>query len=100
MINRVWRGWSKAEYGDAYERLLRQEIFPGIAAKNVPGYKGIQLLRRQLPSGEFEFMTIMRFDSLESVKAFAAADYERAYVPDAARRVLSRFQRGADLLKR
>lgn len=45
-------------------------------------------------------MTIMRFESLQSVKAFAAADYERAYVPDAARRVLSRFQRGADLLKR
>ena len=61
MINRVWRGWTRPENGDTYERLLREEVFPGIAAKAVCGYRGIQLLRRQLPSGEFEFMTIMRF---------------------------------------
>ena len=36
-------------------------------------------------------MTIMRFDSLAAVRAFAGPDYEAAVVPPAARAVLSRF---------
>ena len=91
MIGRVWRGWTTADNADAYERLLKRTIFPGIAAKAVPGYKGIQLFRRSLPSGEVEFLTLMSFDSWEAVKAFAGADYERAYVPPEARAVLARF---------
>jgi hypothetical protein len=38
----------------------------------------------------------MRFDPIESVRAFAGEDYETAYVPERARRVLARFdQRSA-----
>ena len=33
----------------------------------------------------------MRFDSLQSVKDFTGEDYETAYVPARARKVLSRF---------
>ncbi len=91
MIERVWRGCTTPENGDAYERLLREQIFPGIAAKGVRGYEGIRLLRRQLPSGELEYMTVMSFASLDAVRAFAGEDYQRAYVPENARRVLSRF---------
>ena len=32
----------------------------------------------------------MQFDSLEAVKQFAGEDYEISYVPDKARKVLSR----------
>ena len=32
----------------------------------------------------------MQFDSLEAVKQFAGEDYEKSYVPDKARKVLSR----------
>lgn len=91
MIERVWRGWTSRDNADSYEALLRNEIFPGIAAKQVSGYRGIRLLRRELSSGEVEFMTIMTFDSLEAVRAFAGEHYERAYVPPAARQVLARF---------
>jgi hypothetical protein len=91
MVARIWHGWTTAENADAYERLLREEIFPGIAAKGVAGYRRIQLLRRPLPSGEVEFVTIMWFDSWEAVREFAGEDYERAYVPETARRVLARF---------
>lgn len=91
VIERVWRGWTTAENGSRYERLLREQIFPGIAAKGVRGYTGIRLLRRQLPSGELEFMTIMSFESLDAVRAFAGEEYARAYVPEAARQVLLRF---------
>ena len=91
MIGRIWHGWTKPENADHYERLLREEIFPGIAAKKVPGYRGIQLFRRPLGDEEVEFVTIMCFDSWEAVKRFAGEDHERAYVPPKAREVLAGF---------
>ena len=90
MIGRMWHGWTSLENADTYERLLKEDIFPGIAAKHVAGYKGIQLFRRPLDQ-EVEFLTIMWFDSWEAVKQFAGEDYERAYVPEQARAGLARF---------
>ena len=89
MISRIWHGWTTLDNADTYENLLRTEIFPAIASKKVTGYRGIQLLRRQLDD-EVEFITIMKFDSLEAVKQFAGEDYEKSVVPDKARKVLSR----------
>jgi antibiotic biosynthesis monooxygenase (ABM) superfamily enzyme len=90
MIARLWHGWTTPENADIYENLLRAEIFPGIAAKGVAGYRGIRLLRRA--SGEeIEFITMMLFDSWDAVKQFAGEDYERAYFPPKAREVLARF---------
>src|SRR3712207_1214476 len=91
MIGRIWHGWTKPEKADEYERLLKEEIFPGIAAKKIPGYRGIQLYRRPIDSGEVEFITIMRFDSWDAVERFSGEDYERVYVPAKAREVLARF---------
>jgi heme-degrading monooxygenase HmoA len=90
MIIRVWHGWTTAENAEAYENLLKTEIFPGIAAKNIKGYQGIELLRRTV-GDEVEFVTQMRFDSLQSVIDFQGEDYEAAYVPEKARAVLKRF---------
>ena len=80
---------------DTYERLLRTEIFKGISERRIPGYHGIDLLRRD--SGDtVEFVTIMWFDSLEAVREFAGGDYELAVVPPRARTLLQRFdQRSA-----
>ena len=39
---------------------------------------------------EVEFITIMQFDSLRAVKQFAGEDYEKSYVPDKAKKALSR----------
>ena len=91
VIGRIWHGWTTRENADHYESLLKQEIFSGIAEKKVSGYKGIQLFRRPLNNDEVEFVTIMQFDSWDAVKEFAGEDYERAYVPAAAREVLARF---------
>ena len=91
MIGRIWHGWTSPENAGTYERLLKEEIFPGIAAKGVSGYRGIQLFRRPIEDDEVEFITIMWFDSFEAVTQFAGEDYERAYVPPAAREVLARF---------
>lgn len=91
MIARVWNGWTTAENADEYERLLNEKIFPGIETKRVAGYRGIQLFRRPIETGEIEFMTIMWFDSWDDVRAFAGEDFETAYVPQSARKVLARF---------
>lgn len=90
MIVRIWNGWTTFENADKYEQLLKDEIFPDIAAMNVAGYKKIQLLRRQLEK-EVEFTTIMWFDSWDAVKKFAGEDYKKSYVPDKAHEVLSHF---------
>jgi hypothetical protein len=90
MVARVWHGWTTPENADIYENLLKTEIFPGIASKNVSGYREIQLFRRPL-ANEVEFMTIMWFESWDAVKQFAGDDYEKAYVPSKARKVLARF---------
>lgn len=102
MIKRIWHGWTTPDDADRYEALLREEIFPGIAAKGVDGYRGVELLRRDTrrPNdgpgedgevGEVEFVTIMTFDSMDAVAEFAGADFGAAYVPPAARQVLARF---------
>ena len=90
MICRIWHGWTSPANADAYEQLLRSEIFRGIAARDIPGYHGIELLRRR--DGEsVEFVTVMRFESLDAVRAFAGSDHEVAVVPPAARALLQRF---------
>lgn len=90
-IKRVWRGWTTREKAQEYRRLLESEVRPGIEAKQIPGYRSLELFSRDLRE-EVEFMTIMTFDSLENVVALQGADYERSYVPDAAREVLSRWE--------
>jgi heme-degrading monooxygenase HmoA len=89
MITRIWHGWTTLENAEVYEQLLKNEVFPSIENKKVKGYRKISLLKRVLKD-EVEFITIMLFDSLESVKGFAGDDYEKSYVPDKARHVLSR----------
>src|SRR5499426_2109797 len=90
MIARVWNGWTTPDNADVYETLLKTEIFPGILARKIPGFLRIELLR-SAAGDEVEFATVMWFDSLQSVKAFAGGDYEAAVVPPKARAVLNRF---------
>jgi antibiotic biosynthesis monooxygenase (ABM) superfamily enzyme len=90
MICRIWHGWTTAANADAYEHLLRSEIFHHIAAREIPGYHGIELLRRS-DGDATEFVTVMWFESLDAVRAFAGADYDLAVVPPKARTLLQRF---------
>jgi heme-degrading monooxygenase HmoA len=92
MIARIWHGYTNHESADAYEKLLRDEIFISIANKNIEGYKSIQLLRRNI-NDEVEFITIMLFESIDAVKMFAGDEYEKAVVPDKARALLKRFDK-------
>lgn len=90
MISRIWHGWTEPQNADAYESLLKEEIFVGIQNRQIAGYRGIHLFRRQLGE-EVEFITVMWFDSIEAIRAFAGDDYEVAVVPPKARALLARF---------
>ena len=92
MIARIWTGWTTPQNADAYEALLKDEIFPAILARNIAGFQRIELLRADV-GDEVEFVTIMRFSSLDAVKAFAGADYEAAVVPPKARALLGGFDK-------
>ena len=70
MISRIWHGYTAPCNADAYEMLLKEEIFTGIQGRKIPGYVGIQLLRRAMGE-EVEFVTVMWFETLEAVKIFA-----------------------------
>lgn len=90
MIARIWRGWTTPENAGAYQEIVSTKVLPGIAARGLAGYHGAYLLRREL-GDDVEFTTVMLFDSLDHVRAFAGEDYETAYVPPEARAVLARF---------
>lgn len=101
-LKRVWHGWTTAELADEYEELLKNVVFPAIEAKAISGYRGIELLRCSPGDGnshgssansEVEFVTIMTFDCLQDVLDFQGPDYETAYVPDAARLLLTRWDK-------
>ena len=90
MIARIWYGWTEPHNADADESLLKTEIFPGIMARKIAGFRRIELLRA--PAGdEVEFATIMWFDSMAAIEAFGGADHKTAVVPPKARAVLKRF---------
>ena len=90
MIERIWHGWTVPEDADEYERLLREEILSSFADEGIDGYRGARVLRRDADD-EVEFVTILRFDSIESVTEFAGEAYRDAHVPPAAREVLKRY---------
>jgi len=90
MIVRIWHGWTAPGNADRYEALLKEEIFVGIQDRQIRGFHGIRLLRRDA-GPEVEFVTIMEFEALDAVREFAGQDYEVAVVPEKARAVLARF---------
>lgn len=92
MICRLWRGWTTKDNADAYERIVRGEVIPDIEARRIPGFQSIDLVRRER-THDVEFMTLMWFDTLGSVRGFMGEDYEAAHVPAEAQAVLTDFDR-------
>jgi heme-degrading monooxygenase HmoA len=70
----------------------RGEVIPGIEARRIPGFRSFDLVRREREP-DVEFMTLMWFDTLDSVRAFMGEDYEAAHVPPSAQEVLADFDR-------
>ncbi|MDP2471164.1 MAG: hypothetical protein Q8W45_05245 [Candidatus Palauibacterales bacterium] len=89
-VKRIWHGWTTIENAQSYWSVLSGTVIPGIEAKSIEGYRGIEVLRRDHES-EVEFVTIMTFDSIQSVVDFQGENYEQSYVPDVAQAVLKRW---------
>jgi len=89
MIARHWRGWTKPEDADAYEKLLRETVLPSL--KILPGYCGGYVLRDG-GADEVEFVVVNLFESLDAVRQFAGPDYAVPVFEPEARRLLSRVE--------
>jgi hypothetical protein len=89
MIARLWRGWTSNENADAYEKLLREQVLPGL--RQINGYRGGYILR-QGGDGEVEFVVMNLFESLEAVRAFAGPDYTVPVFEPQARQLLSKVE--------
>jgi antibiotic biosynthesis monooxygenase (ABM) superfamily enzyme len=74
-----------------YENMLRNEIFPSIAARNISGYRGAELFIRE-DGDEVEFVTLLRFDSMEGVREFAGADESKPVIFPKAEALIARME--------
>jgi antibiotic biosynthesis monooxygenase (ABM) superfamily enzyme len=92
MIARIWHGWTKRADARAYEEMLRNEIFPDIAARNIRGYHGAELFIRE-DGDEVEFITLLRFDTMDAVKEFAGADESKPVIYPKAEALITRMER-------
>lgn len=94
MILRLWSGWTTGEGTAAYDKVLNEEVAPGVAARKLDGLDRFEVWTRSAldgGAGEQEFLTAMWFSDLDAVAEFTGGDPRRSVVPPAARRVLSRF---------
>ena|SRR5882757_596827 len=89
MIARLWKGWTTLENADAYERLLRETVLPGL--KGLAGYQGGYILRQD-GNDESEFAVLNLFDSLDAVRAFAGPEYTIPVFEPEARLLLSKVE--------
>jgi antibiotic biosynthesis monooxygenase (ABM) superfamily enzyme len=75
VIARIWRGATLAEHAEEYAAYLEETGMRG--ARELPGARGTLVLRRAR-AGYAEFETILLFDSLDDIKAFAGDDLDLA----------------------
>ena len=88
MIARVWRGWTSAADADEYAEYLLATGMRG--ARETPGNTGAYFLRR-LDGERAEFVTVIFWETLEAVRAFAGDDIERAvFFPEDERYLVER----------
>ena len=91
MIARIWHGWTKRADAKTYENMLRDEIFPRIAARNIKGYRGAELVICECDD-ETEFITLLRFDSMDAVKEFAGSDETKPVIFPGVEKLLTRME--------
>ena len=88
-ITRVWRGWTTPENAAAYEAFLFDELLPQVKA--LAGFIGAEILHRQ-DGDEISWVSLLRFESMDHVRAFAGASPERAVLEPKALALLSRHE--------
>lgn len=93
-IIRTWKGWATLKNAPIYEDMLINEVFPAVKKKGVDGLEKVSISTME-KQDEVEFFLVLQFNSLQAVKVFAGENYEKAYIPDNAKRVLLRYDETA-----
>ena len=89
MIARHWRGWVRLENAQAYEKLLKEKVLPGL--KDIEGYRGGYIFRKD-DGGDAEFVVVNFFESLGGVKKFAGPNYTVPVFEPEAKALLARIE--------
>jgi heme-degrading monooxygenase HmoA len=76
MIARTWKGAVRREDADAYADYLQETGVAGYV--EVPGNRGVWMLRRDVGDDRTEFLMFTLWESLDAVKGFAGEDYAKA----------------------
>src|SRR5215204_2816101 len=92
MITRLWRGWTTVDNADAYERFLLGELVPSM--REIPGFRGADILRRFWSTTRPPFITLTRFDSVAAIQA-SPATITRPGPRPLALALLARYERRA-----
>ena len=71
--------------------MLRDDILPSIAARGIKGYHGAELFVRE-GQNETEFVTLLRFDSMDAVKKFAGPHPTKPVIFPRAEKLLIRLE--------
>lgn len=90
MIARIWRSRASRNNPEGYPRHFRRNVLPELRA--IEGFLGAQLLRRDAADA-IEFMVLTRWASMESIRAFAGDETEKAVVEPEAVAALMDFDR-------
>lgn len=88
MVIREWRGRARRSRADAYPRHFRERVISEL--RQVPGFIGAQLARRDL-EGEVEFLVLTQWQSMDTIRAFAGTEVEKAVVEPGAAAALVEF---------
>src|SRR6266478_2050562 len=91
MIARIWQGWTKRADANTYENMLRDKILPSIDAREIKGYRGAELFIRE-DDDETEFVTLLRFDSMDAVKEFAGSEVTKPVIFPGVGKLLTRME--------
>jgi len=88
-IVRVWGGYGTQAGVDRYCREhFPQSVLPHL--RSIDGFLEVKVMTCQ-GRDETEVVVATTWDSIESVKAFAGSDYEKAVVEPVVRELLNRF---------
>ncbi len=74
-ITRMWHGRTKAEDAGAYLDFVNERAVTDY--KSVPGNRSVEIWRR-LDGDICHFWTVTKWDSYDSIRAFAGEDLEKA----------------------
>ena len=89
-VIRTWKGWTTPANASVYEDMLINDVFPKVKENGVDGLEKVSISTKEIQN-EIEFFLVLQFDSMKAVKKFAGENHEKAYIPDNAKEVLSRY---------